>query len=162
MSINLRRPHPMSKDSIIKMTLNYGFLHLFPFSRKYENLKKEMKLKSGSFSEFVAYLSKEKGEKSVILANLVLLFIPLCFSLFFDIETSYVGTNLSLYLFFSFFYFFLLSFKFNIFSDFSYKSVAEIIFYILSLYLTHIFTLTFFTISAFENAVALSILEIAP
>lgn len=152
----------MNKDSIITTTLNYGFLHLFPFSKKYRELKREMKLKSGSFSEFVAYLSKEKGSKGVVLANLILLFIPLCFSLFFDIETSYIGTSFSLYLLFSLFYFLLLSFKFNIFSDFGYKSIAEIIFYILSLYLTHIFTLTFFTLSAFENVVALSILEVAP
>lgn len=152
----------MNKDSIITTTLNYGFLHLFPFSKKYAEMKKEMELKSGSFSEFVAYLSKEKGRKSVVWANLILLFIPLCFSLFFDLEVNYVGTSFSLYLLFSLFYFLLLSFKFNIFSDFSYKSIAEIVFYILSLYLTHIFTLTFFTLSAFENVVALSILEVAP
>lgn len=150
----------MNTKETLSLTYRYKFFHLFPSSGKYKKVKDTLEIKSGTLSDFLLAIRRKEGKEGLFLANIVLSLLTLIIAILMDFYISRLEIYDWEFIVIALVYTFVLSLKFGFIKLNNFRNIGEMVFTLLSLFFTRYFTLTLLLILIFENAEALSSLEV--
>ncbi len=146
----------MKAKEVFSSTLRYKFWHLFPCSRSYRNMKNEMRLTDPSLSSFLFFVREREGRSGLLLANVFYSLLSLVIAVALDIFIPQLDLKREYFLLCTLVYSILLSLKFGFIRLSDFRNIGEMVFTVLSLFFTGLFSLTLIALIIFENSEALS------
>ncbi len=151
----------MNAKEVLSSTIRYKFWHLFPCTRSYRNMRDEMRLSDSSLSSFLFAVKEKEGKGGLLLANLAFSLLSLAAALAVDIIMPELNLRTEYFILCAFVYTVLLSLKFGFIRLTDFRNIGEMVFTLLSLFFTRLFSLTLIALIIFENSEALSTGEAA-
>lgn len=146
----------MNVKKVLSSTCRFKFWHLFPCTRSYRNMENEMSLSDSSFSSFLFYVKEKEGKGGLLLANVFFSFLSLAAAIAIDILLPQLNLKREYLFLCALLYTALLSLKFGFIKPRDFRNIGEMIFTLLSLLFTRLYSLTLIALIIFENSEALS------
>ncbi len=146
----------MNAKEVFSSTFRYKFWHLFPFSGSYKKMKNELNLSDSSLSSFLFSVKEKEGKGGLLLANIAFSLLSLAIAVAVDIIIPELNLTKEYFILCALVYTILLSLKFGFIRLNDFRNVGEMVFSLLSLFFTRLFSLTLIALIIFENSEALS------